>query len=91
LEVLSVDIECVLDLIKPRPSFWFRVWLFFFLLINRKEGKRLFETLIEKINEYNRNSVEMIRKVDAFAKEAHEKCERAMAENQKGITGLGDG
>jgi hypothetical protein len=74
-----VNIERILDIIKPRPPFWFRVWLFFFLLINRKEGKRLFETLIETINEYRRDSAEMIRKADA------------LLESQKGKTGLGDG
>ena len=65
-----MDIENVLEIIKPRPSFWLRVWLFFFLLINRKEGKRLIETLIEKVEEASRKSEEMIRKVDAYSEKA---------------------
>jgi hypothetical protein len=66
----TMDIENVLEIIKPRPSFWLRVWLFFFLLINRKEGKRLIETFIEKVEEASRKSDEMIRKVDAYLEKA---------------------
>jgi hypothetical protein len=49
------------------------VWVFFFLLINRKEGKRLIETLIEKVNEASQKSDEMIRKVDAYTERANKK------------------
>ena len=44
-----MNIENILEIIKPRASFWLRVWLFFFLLINRKEGTRLLETLIAEV------------------------------------------
>ena len=44
-----MNLEDILELLKPRPSFWFRVWMFLFLLFNRKEGMRLFETLIEEV------------------------------------------
>ncbi|MDR3173618.1 MAG: hypothetical protein LBU19_05155 [Treponema sp.] len=46
-----MNLENVLEIIKPRPSFWLRVWLFFFLLINRKEGMRFIETLTAKVDE----------------------------------------
>jgi arginine utilization protein RocB len=76
-----MDIESILEILKPRPSFWLRVWLFFFLLLNRKEGKKLIETLIEKAEEVARKSEEMIRKVDAYT----EKADRKLQEAQEGI------
>jgi arginine utilization protein RocB len=64
-----IKIEDILEAVKPRPSFWLRVWLFFFLLINRKEGRRLIETLIEKVDEAVQKADEVNRKVEAYAKE----------------------
>jgi arginine utilization protein RocB len=78
-----MDIENILEIIRPRPSFWLRVWLFFFLLINRKEGKRLIETLIKEAGEASRKSEEMIRKVDAYKDEADRKLNEA--QKQVGI------
>jgi hypothetical protein len=74
-----MNIDLILEVIKPRPPFWLRVWLFFFLLINRKEGKRLFETLVEKAEKCSRKSGEMIRRVDAYEKAADKKYRRARA------------
>ncbi|MDR1277921.1 MAG: hypothetical protein LBK02_04150 [Treponema sp.] len=67
-----MNLENVLEIIKPRPSFWLRVWIFFFLLINRKEGKRLIKTLTEKIDECVQKNDEVVRKVDAYSKEVDE-------------------
>jgi arginine utilization protein RocB len=73
------SVENILEIIKPRPPFMLRVWLFFFLLINRKEGKRLFETFIEKAEKSIQKSEEMIRKVDAYEKAADDKYRKAAA------------
>jgi vacuolar-type H+-ATPase subunit I/STV1 len=71
------NIETVLEILKPRPSFWLRAWLFFFLLINRKEGKRLIETLIEKVDEVSRKAEEVHRKVEAYAEKANRELKEA--------------
>ncbi|MDR1286288.1 MAG: hypothetical protein LBK08_01635 [Treponema sp.] len=72
-----MDIESILEILKPRPPFRLRVWLFFFLLINRKEGKRLIEKLIEKAEESSRKSDEMIRRIDAYKDDADRKLKEA--------------
>jgi hypothetical protein len=85
-----MNFETILEIIQPRPPFWLRVWLFFFLLINRKEGKRLAETFIEKAAESIQMSTEaiqkygeMMREMNAYAAEAKKKLaetrERARA------------
>jgi hypothetical protein len=73
------SVENILEIIKPRPPFMLRVWLFFFLLINRKEGKWLFEMFIEKGEKSIRKSEEMIRRVEAYEKAADEEYRKAMA------------
>jgi hypothetical protein len=67
----------ILEIIKPRPPFWLKVWLFFFLLINRKEGKRLLETLFEKTEEYIRKSDELTLKVHAYSEAVNEEFRKS--------------
>jgi hypothetical protein len=69
--------EDILEILKPRPSFWIRAWLFFFLLINRKEGKRLIETLEEKIDELIQTTEEINRNLEATAKANEERYRRS--------------
>jgi hypothetical protein len=78
-----MDIESIFEIIKPRPPFWIKVWLFFFLLINRKEGRRLFETLIEEVKTLEEISlqtkrtyqqvIENLKKSDAISTETMKK------------------
>jgi hypothetical protein len=75
-----MNIESILEILKPRPSFWVRVWLFFFLLFNRKEGKRLIETLTGKIDDLEkayRRAIEKSEKADAMNAEADRKLREA--------------
>jgi hypothetical protein len=74
-----MNFEDILEIIKPRPSFWLRAWLFFFLLINRKEGKQLIETLIAKMEEFIKECEETHRKVTAYSDEV----KRELVESQK--------
>jgi hypothetical protein len=65
---------------KPElPPFRFTVWIFLYTLINRKEGKRLVEKLIEKMEKSIQKSDEMILKVDAYAKQAEERYRQSKA------------
>jgi hypothetical protein len=74
-----MNIDRFLENFEPIPPFRFTMWMFFFTLINRKEGKRLVEKLTEKLEKSIQKSEEMIRKVDAYAEWADEKYRRAMA------------
>jgi hypothetical protein len=67
-----MDFEKILAIIQPRPSIWLRLWLFFFLLINRKEGKRLLEAIEKKLDE----NFKILRRLD-------ESNEKLMESNEK--------
>jgi hypothetical protein len=45
-----MKIEQFVETVTNNPSFWVRVWLFFFLLVNRKEGKELVRQISEKLD-----------------------------------------
>jgi F0F1-type ATP synthase membrane subunit b/b' len=75
-----MNIESILEILKPRPPFWLRVWVFFFLLFNRKEGKRLIETLTGKIDNLEktyRRAIENNEKADAINAKADRKLKEA--------------
>jgi hypothetical protein len=74
-----MKLEKFLEIIEPRPSFWFRAWLFFFLLINRKEGRRLIETLIEEEKTLIKKNDEYIQIYDRFIRENAETGRKADA------------
>jgi hypothetical protein len=61
-----MEIEDFLERVGRNPSIWTKVWLFFFLLTNRKEGRQLIETLIEKMDEFIKVEAEIKRKADAL-------------------------
>jgi hypothetical protein len=84
-----MNIETILDILKPRPPFWLRVWLFFFLLINRKAGRRLIEGLIEEIDRLEKTYQQVIEKTEeanAINAETHRKLH--LEENAKRIMGI---
>jgi hypothetical protein len=75
-----MTIKSLLEILKPRPPFWLRVWMFFFFLFNRKEGKQLIETLIEEIDNLEKvyqRIIEYDEKVDAINAEADRKLKEA--------------
>jgi hypothetical protein len=75
-----MNLETLLEILRPRPPFWIRAWLFFFLLINRREGRRLIETLIEKADSLEktyRRVMENNEKADAINAEADRKLREA--------------
>jgi hypothetical protein len=75
-----MNIESILEILKPRPSFWLRVWMFFFLLFNRKEGKRLIETLTGKVDSLEKvyqRVIENNEKADSMNAEADRKLKEA--------------
>jgi hypothetical protein len=77
-----MNIESVLDILNPRPPFWLRVWLFFFLLINRKEGRRLIEEFIDKVDSLEKTYQQVIRNnetANAINAEADRKLREAGA------------
>jgi hypothetical protein len=73
-----MNFEDLLELLKPRPSFWLRVWIFLFLLINRKEGMRLMETLEAKMDEFIQKTDEMNRRVQAYSEDADRKLKESL-------------
>jgi hypothetical protein len=68
-----LNLENILEMIVPRPSFWLRAWMFLFTLVNRKEGKRMITELTEKVDENIRKSNEAMRKIDEFSKRTDER------------------
>jgi low affinity Fe/Cu permease len=72
-----MELETILEIVKPRPSFWLRVWLFFFLLINRREGKRLIEALDAKMDELIGKADRMNRDLAAYAEDADKKLKES--------------
>jgi F0F1-type ATP synthase membrane subunit b/b' len=72
-----MELEDILKIMEPRPSFWIRVWLFFFLLFNRKEGKRLMETLIAKIDKAVEEVDEMKRRLAAYSDDVEKKLQES--------------
>ena len=53
-----------IGIVSTRPSFWVKVWLFFFLLFNRKEGKELINGLYAKLEESLHNTDLLHKKAD---------------------------
>jgi hypothetical protein len=45
-----MNIDFFVSTITSKPSFWARVWLFFFLLINGKEGRELVRDISAKVD-----------------------------------------
>jgi Tfp pilus assembly protein PilN len=68
---MFVVLENILKENNSRLPLGMRTWIFFFTLINRKEGKQLIKALIEKLDELIKQVDEMKQETDAL----HEKAE----------------
>jgi hypothetical protein len=71
-----MTLEQIYEIAKPRPPFWVNIWVFFFLLINRKEGKRLIKELIEKVDELTKKTEALTAKAEQSLKQSTEVLEK---------------
>ena len=51
------------DMVPMRLPLWVKVWMFFFTLINRKEGKELVRDILIKLEYIQRMQVDLIFEV----------------------------